>query len=82
MQWLGVKLSNTALMVWVFVDHLSIIFWLYCSDVLIISGFPDLEVVDQMALLKSAFMELNVFRLAYRWVGLKSHLIKVSSVCA
>ena len=79
MQWLGMNLSNTALMVWVFVDCLSIIiFQLYCSDVLIISGFPDLEVVDQMALLKSAFMELNVFRLAYRWVGLKSHFFKVS----
>ena len=67
MQWLGMNLSNTAVMVWVFVDRLSIIiFHLYCSDVVIISGFPDLEVVDQMALLKSAFMELNVFRLAYR----------------
>ena len=67
MQWLGLNLSNTAVMVWVFVDRLSIIiFRLYCSDVVIISGFPDLEVVDQMALLKSAFMELNVFRLAYR----------------
>ena len=32
------------------------------------AGFQDLEVVDQMALLKSSFMELNVFRLAYRYV--------------
>ncbi|XP_070201916.1 retinoic acid receptor RXR-alpha-B-like isoform X3 [Littorina saxatilis] len=37
-----------------------------------VPGFQDLEVVDQMALLKSSFMELNVFRLAYRSMGLEN----------
>nr|KAG5693572.1 hypothetical protein BaRGS_011697 [Batillaria attramentaria] len=37
-----------------------------------VPGFQDLEIGDQMALLKSAFMELNVFRLAYRSMGLEN----------
>ncbi|XP_076438530.1 retinoic acid receptor RXR-alpha-B-like [Babylonia areolata] len=35
-----------------------------------VPGFQELEVPDQMALLKSSFMELNVFRLAFRSMGL------------
>ncbi len=31
-----------------------------------VPGFADIEVADQMALLKSSFMELNVLRLSYR----------------
>ena len=30
------------------------------------SGFSELLIEDQMALLKASFMELNVLRLAYR----------------
>lgn len=32
-----------------------------------VSGFSDLLIEDQMALLKSSFMELNVLRLSYRY---------------
>ncbi|XP_046327390.1 retinoic acid receptor RXR-alpha-B-like [Haliotis rufescens] len=35
-----------------------------------VPGFSNLDMEDQMALLKSSFMELNVLRLAYRSMGL------------
>ncbi|XP_041373329.1 retinoic acid receptor RXR-alpha-B-like [Gigantopelta aegis] len=35
-----------------------------------VPGFRDLDMPDQMALLKSSFMELNVLRLAYRSMGM------------
>ncbi|KAK2170012.1 hypothetical protein LSH36_5g17030 [Paralvinella palmiformis] len=35
-----------------------------------VPGFPELLIEDQMALLKSSFMELNVLRLAYRSMDL------------
>ncbi|RUS78843.1 hypothetical protein EGW08_013385 [Elysia chlorotica] len=35
-----------------------------------VPGFSELDVSDQMSLLKSSFMELNVLRLAYRSMGL------------
>ncbi|KAL8625332.1 hypothetical protein ACOMHN_044475 [Nucella lapillus] len=37
-----------------------------------VPGFQELEVSDQMALLKSSFMELNVFRLAFRSMGMEN----------
>ncbi|ELT92951.1 hypothetical protein CAPTEDRAFT_224945 [Capitella teleta] len=37
-----------------------------------VPGFPSLLIEDQMALLKASFMELNVFRLAYRSLEFES----------
>ena len=39
-----------------------------CSLDVPAAGFSDLLIEDQMSLLKASFMELNVFRLAYRSV--------------
>ncbi|KAK3779314.1 hypothetical protein RRG08_031605 [Elysia crispata] len=39
-----------------------------------VPGFSELEVSDQMSLLKSSFMELNVLRLAYRSMGLDNRI--------
>ena len=39
-----------------------------------VPGFAELEVADQMALLKSSFMELNVLRLSYRSMHLESKI--------
>ncbi|XP_064595637.1 retinoic acid receptor RXR-alpha-B-like isoform X2 [Liolophura sinensis] len=39
-----------------------------------VPGFKGLAVDDQMALLKSAFMELNVLRLSYRSIGLEGYI--------
>uniref|UniRef100_A0A0B7AS85 Nuclear receptor domain-containing protein n=1 Tax=Arion vulgaris TaxID=1028688 RepID=A0A0B7AS85_9EUPU len=39
-----------------------------------VPGFADLDFSDQMALLKSSFMELNVLRLSYRSMGLENKI--------
>ncbi|BFZ25602.1 hypothetical protein BsWGS_28641 [Bradybaena similaris] len=39
-----------------------------------VPGFADLDFSDQMALLKSSFMELNVLRLSYRSMGLDNKI--------
>lgn len=39
-----------------------------------VPSFSELEVSDQMSLLKSSFMELNVLRLAYRSMGLDNRI--------
>ncbi|GFR87959.1 retinoic acid receptor RXR [Elysia marginata] len=39
-----------------------------------VPSFSELEVSDQMSLLKSSFMELNVLRLAYRSMGLENRI--------
>ncbi|XP_025101473.1 retinoic acid receptor RXR-alpha-B-like [Pomacea canaliculata] len=61
----GCILSATELMQYGYVELKYIVQW--AKNV---PGFQDLCLVDQMALLKSSFMELNVFRVAYRSMGL------------
>ncbi|GFO29931.1 retinoic acid receptor rxr-alpha-a [Plakobranchus ocellatus] len=39
-----------------------------------VPGFSELDVSDQMSLLKSSFMELNVLRLSYRSMGLENRI--------
>lgn len=49
------------------IDHQGLTF---VFEINFYTGFTELRLEDQMALLKSSFMELNVLRLSYRSVWL------------